>query len=133
MVSLGLGAGGMPLAAGMAPASHWPQPERPDQEGRCVAMRTKPLLGRKAWFGPRQLGWGLSPVSAEGWAVTAAAAAAAVGLAVADRSDRWTALIARKSVIVVIPLVVVVFLKGTSPGGRRAWEEFQASRERGGQ
>jgi hypothetical protein len=96
-------------------------------------MRTKPLLGRKAWFGPRQLGWGLSPVSAEGWAVTAAAAAAAVGLAVADRRDRWTALVARKFAIVVIPLVAVVFLKGTSPGGRRAWEEFQASKERGGQ
>jgi hypothetical protein len=90
------------------------------------------LVGWKAWFGPRQLGWGLSPVSAEGWVVTAAAAAA-VGLAVADRRDRWTALIARKSAVVVIPLVVIVFLKGTSPGGRRAWEEFRASRERGGQ
>ena len=96
-------------------------------------MRTKPLLGRKAWFGPRQVGWGLSPISVEGWGVTAAAAAAAVGLAVADRSDRWTALIARKSAIVVTPLVVIVFLKGTSPGGRRAWKEFQASKERGGQ
>ena len=96
-------------------------------------MRTKPLLGRKAWFGPRQVGWGLSPISSEGWGVTAAAAAAAVGLAVADRSDRWTALIARKSAIVVIPLVIIVFLKGTSPGGRRAWEEFQARKERGGQ
>jgi len=79
------------------------------------------------------VGWGLSPASAEGWVVTAAAAAAAVGLAVADRSDRWTALIARKSAIVVIPLVIIVFLKGTSPGGRRAWEEFQARKERGGQ
>jgi hypothetical protein len=96
-------------------------------------MRTKPLLGRKAWFGPRQLGWGLSPVSAEGWAVTAAAAAVTVGLAVADGGDRWSALIARKSAIVMIPLVVIVFLKGTSPGGRRAWEEFRASQERGGQ
>ena len=96
-------------------------------------MRTNPLLGRKAWFGPRQVGWGLSPVSAEGWGVTAAAAAAAVGLAVADRRDRWTVLLARKSAIVVVPLVVITFLKGTSPGGRRAWEEFRASRERGGQ
>ena len=96
-------------------------------------MRTKPLLGRKAWFGPRQLGWGLSPVSAEGWAVTAAAAVTAAGLAVADRRDRWTALLGRKSALVMIPLLPIVFLKGTSPGGRRAWEEFQASKERGGQ
>ena len=32
-------------------------------------MRTKPLIGHKAWFGPRRWGWGLSPATAEGWAV----------------------------------------------------------------
>jgi hypothetical protein len=90
-------------------------------------MRTKPLLGRKAWFGPRRMGWGLSPVSAEGWVVSAAAAAAAIGLAAADRRGRWIAL------LVVILLLVIVFLKGTSPGGPRAWEEFQASKDRDGQ
>jgi hypothetical protein len=87
-------------------------------------MRTKPLVGRKAWFGPRRMGWGLSPVSAEGWAVTAAAAAAAIGLAVADRRHPWPAL------LVVIVLLVIVFLKGTSPGGPSAYEEFQASKGR---
>jgi hypothetical protein len=87
-------------------------------------MRTKPLLGRKAWFGPRRMGWGLSPVSAEGWAVSAAAAAAAIALATADRRDRWSAL------LVVVLLLVIVFLKGTSPGGSRAWAEFQASKDR---
>jgi hypothetical protein len=45
-------------------------------------MRTEPVLGRKAWFGPRRLGWGLSPVSPEGWTVTAVAIAAVVVLAV---------------------------------------------------
>jgi hypothetical protein len=89
-------------------------------------MRTKPLLGRKAWFGPRRLGWGLSPVSPEGWVVTAVAAATAVGLAVAGRRDRWTALLA------VIGLLIIVFAKGTSPGGPREWEEFQASKDHGG-
>ena len=87
-------------------------------------MRTKPLLGQKAWFGPRRMGWGLSPVSVEGWVVTAAAAAVAIGLATAEHRYRWTAL------LVVILLLVIVFLKGTSPGGPRAWEEFQASRGR---
>ena len=89
-------------------------------------MRTSPLLGRKAWFGPRRMGWGLSPASAEGWVVSAVAAAAAVGLAVADRRARWTAL------LVVIVLLVIVFVKGTSPGGAREWAEFQASKDQRG-
>jgi hypothetical protein len=87
-------------------------------------MRTKPVIGVKAWFGPRRLGWGLSPVSPEGWAVTVVAVAAAVGLAAAARRDRWT------TVPVVIALLVIVFLKGTSPGGTREWEEFQESKDR---
>lgn len=90
-------------------------------------MRTKPLVGRKAWFGPRRLGWGLSPVSAEGWAATAAAAGIAIGLAVAAGRARWTALLA------VVLLLITVFLKGTSPGGPREWDEFQASKNRDGQ
>jgi hypothetical protein len=40
-------------------------------------------------------------------------------------SDRWPVL------VVVILLLFIVFLKGTSPGGSRAREEFQASKDRG--
>jgi hypothetical protein len=82
-------------------------------------------VGRKAWFGPRRLGWGLAPASPEGWAVSAGAAGAAVALAVLGKHTRWTAI------LVVVALLVVVFLKGTSPGGPREWEEFQAQRGRG--
>jgi hypothetical protein len=85
-------------------------------------VRTKPLIGRKAWFGPRQLGWGLSPVTPEGWAVVGIGIAAAIGLASVDRHARWLGL------IVVAVMLVITFLKGTSPGGPSAWEEFQASR-----
>lgn len=88
-------------------------------------MRTKPLIGRKAWFGPRRLGWGLSPVSAEGWVVTGVAVVAAIGVATLARRERWAAL------LVVAALLIVVFLKGTSPGGSREWREFRASRQRG--
>ncbi|MDR0344618.1 MAG: hypothetical protein LBI49_16190 [Nocardiopsaceae bacterium] len=88
-------------------------------------MRTKPLLGQKPWFGPKRLGWGLSPVSPEGWVISAVAVVATVGLAAAARRDRWTALLP------VIVLLVIVFLKGTSPGGPREWEQFQDRKNRG--
>ena len=87
-------------------------------------MRTKPLIGRKAWFGPRRLGWGLAPVTAEGWAVVATGVAAAIVLASTARHYRWLGL------VVVAVLLVLAFLKGTSPGGPGAWEEFQATRDR---
>jgi hypothetical protein len=86
-------------------------------------MRTKPLIGRKAWFGPRRLGWGLSPVTAEGWAVVVIGVVTAVVLASIDRRTRWLGL------IVVAVMLVLTFLKGTSPGGPDAWEEFQATRD----
>jgi hypothetical protein len=88
-------------------------------------MRTKPLVGRKAWFGPRRMGWGLSPVSVEGWATTAVAVAAALGVGIGARRERWAAL------IVVVLLLIIVFVKGTSPGGPNEWREFQASKKRG--
>jgi hypothetical protein len=88
-------------------------------------MRTKPLLGRKAWFGPRRFGWGLSPASPEGWVTTGIAIVAIIVLASTVRHAPWVAL------VVVVLLLALVFAKGTSPGGPRQWEEFQASKQRG--
>ena len=86
-------------------------------------MRTKPLLGRKAWFGPKRMGWGLSPVSFEGWAVMLAALVAMAWLVTLTHAG-WVAF------PVVVGLLVVVFLKGTSLGGAREWEEYKAQRSR---
>ena len=86
-------------------------------------MRTKPLIGRKVWFGPRRLGWGLSPVTAEGWAVLVIGLGAAILLIIIDRHYRWLGL------IVLAAVVIITFLKGTSPGGPGTWEEFQATRD----
>jgi hypothetical protein len=86
-------------------------------------MRTRPILGRKAWFGPRRMGWGLSPVTPEGWTVTLVAVVVAVCVA-ALTHDRWVAL------VVVVALLAIVFLKGTSPGGAREWMEYQAEKDR---
>jgi hypothetical protein len=89
-------------------------------------MRTKPLLGRKAWFGPRPMGWrwGWVPVSPEGWAVTLVAIVAVACMAVLIRHG-W-----RIALIVVVALLIVMFLKGTSPGGAREREEYQTQKDR---
>jgi hypothetical protein len=86
-------------------------------------MRTKPLIGRKAWFGPRRWGWGLSPVTAEGWAVLVIGVGAALALAATVRHFRWLSLIA------LAVMLVVIFLKGTSLGGPDEWREFRTVRD----
>lgn len=89
-------------------------------------MRTTPLIGEKVWFGPRRLGWGLSPESIEGWLVTATAVALTF---VAART--WPAHpLARR--LPMIALVVVAVTKGTSPGGRRARSALVATRATAG-
>lgn len=84
------------------------------------------MLGRKTWFGPRPMGWrwGWVPVSPEGWAVTLLAIMAAVCMAVLIRHG-W-----RIALIVVVALLIIMFLKGTSPGGTREWEEYQTQNDR---
>ena len=85
-------------------------------------MRSTPVVGDKPWFGPRRLGWGLSPVSPEGWIVTVAAVA--VSLLIKRQRD----LPAWVPPALMVPFVALIFLKGTSPGGPRALSRFESSR-----
>jgi hypothetical protein len=87
-------------------------------------VRTKPLIGHKPWFGPRRIGWGLSPVSLEGWLLTVAI----IGLGVAAEKEGRETLKNR----VMPAFVIVILLKGTSPGGRRRRREFEQARDRVG-
>ena len=87
-------------------------------------MRTEPLIGRTVWFGPRRLGWGWSPVTAGGWVVLVTGVAAAIVLASTVRQARWLSLIA------VAVMLVIIFLKGTSPGGADEWYSFKVVRDR---
>ncbi len=75
-------------------------------------MRLTPLVGTKVWFGPRRLGWGLEPVSVEGWAATA------VLLVVGWKARR--SLNQPMAWALVTAYVVLAVLKGTAPGGPRA-------------
>jgi hypothetical protein len=80
------------------------------------------VIGKKAWFGPRRLGWGLEPVSLEGWVIT-------VGGLVASR---W---VAKRTEgrrlfrhLVGLGVVAIALLKGSSPGGRKARRAFNEAR-----
>jgi hypothetical protein len=85
-------------------------------------MRSTPVVGDKVWFGPRRLGWGLSPVSPEGWMVTLAAVAVSLVVKRSKNLPAWAppALMA--------PFLALIVLKGTSPGGPRARSKFEAAR-----
>jgi hypothetical protein len=77
-------------------------------------MRTVPLVGHKPWFGPRRWGWGLGPISGEGWLVTGASVAATLVLSRRFPDRR----VVRR--LPAVALVVVAVAKGTAPGGPRA-------------
>jgi hypothetical protein len=85
-------------------------------------LRTSPLVGRKAWFGPRRLGWGLGPVTPEGWAFTIVCAA--LGLAI----RRWSPDSRKARYALFTGFVLCVLLKGSAPGGAGARAEFDAAR-----
>jgi len=84
---------------------------------------------RRYWFGPHRLGWGWSPVSPEGWVLTAALAL--VGI-VASRALRRRPLSQLAvTVVSIAAFILIAMATGTKPGstlfgsGKRT-----ASRER---
>ncbi len=90
-----------------------------------VVMRTAPLIGTKAWFGPRRLGWGLGPVSPEGWLVTG------LFVTLATMARRRGLRGRAPALALLIPFLLVAVLKGTSPGGPRARRALEAVRQAG--
>jgi hypothetical protein len=85
-------------------------------------MRTSPRIGKKAWFGPHRIGWGLGPASVEGVASTIGFSAAIAALHKRNDGRR-----SPEEMFLVALFLLVVFLKGTSPGGRRAYKQFKAA------
>jgi len=71
---------------------------------------------RTAWFGPKRLiGWGWSPVTWQGWLLTAAAVAVAGVSAV-----RWPRASPVPAIVVVVAYLLAVLLTGDPPGGPRS-------------
>ena len=84
--------------------------------------RPGPLAGGKPWFGPACGGYRYSPASAEGHAVGLVAIGSAAYLAQAGQ--------VLASVAVGVTMVIIVFVKGTLPGGPGAERDFHAGRGR---
>ena len=85
-------------------------------------MRTSPRIGKKAWFGPHRVGWGLGPASIEG-VVTAIVFSVATS-ALRKRNDGKRS---QEELLLFALFLLVVLLKGTSPGGRKAYKQFKAA------
>ncbi|MGP0053640.1 MAG: hypothetical protein ACLPZR_33025 [Solirubrobacteraceae bacterium] len=83
-------------------------------------MRTSPRIGRKAWFGPHRIGWGLGPASIEGVATAICFSVATSALRKRNDGKR-----SREELFLFALFLLVVFLKGTSPGGRKAYKQFK--------
>jgi hypothetical protein len=86
-----------------------------------VGVRSTPLLGTKVWFAPHRIGWGLGPASIEGWLVTATAMLAG------RMTRRWPKGSLKRNLPGVI-LVAIALLKGTAPGGPRAYRAYRQVR-----
>jgi hypothetical protein len=85
-------------------------------------MRTSPIIGQKAWFGPRRLGWGLEPVSPEGWLATVAFAALTLLLRRKKLGPRWTRYALGGG------FLLLAVLTGSAPGGAGARSDFDAAK-----
>jgi hypothetical protein len=85
-------------------------------------VRTSPLVGSKAWFGPRRLGWGLEPVSPEGWLITFAFAGAAMVARRYKVGPGWARHVALGA------FMLLAVMKGSAPGGPAARSDFDAAR-----
>ena len=97
----------------------WRQPYGSDD----LCMRITPMIGQKPWFGPRRVGWGLAPISLEGWALTAL-------FAVMTSMAKKKGLARQPMQILLGSFSVIVALKGTSPGGPRRRRAFDLERGR---
>ncbi len=88
-----------------------------------LCMRITPMIGQKPWFGPRRVGWGLAPISLEGWALTAI-------FAVMTSMAKKKGLARQPMQVMLGSFSVIVALKGTSPGGPRRRRAFDLERGR---
>jgi len=91
-------------------------------------LTRKDLAGAGYWFGPRsgRLGWGWTPVSWQGWLVTAGFVVAAVVAEVVGDTEAQDGVLA---IPLALALLVICWVKGTAPGpskrSRRQLEEIQ--------
>ena len=76
-------------------------------------------MTKTAWFGPKRWGWGWSPASWQGWAVT-------IGFSIAGQIVKQLGLSPKRRLVAMLVLVAgffgVIALTGDAPGSRRSAE-----------
>jgi hypothetical protein len=89
-------------------------------------MRTTPLVGRKAWFGPKPGAWGWQPCCWQGWVMLFGWSA--TFLAVLEFRDQSPIAGIAWMVAMATLLIDVCILKGSSPGGAKEYRMFKHQR-----
>lgn len=71
---------------------------------------------KRGWFGPRQFGWGASPVTWEGWAVTGVFLLSLVVITglFRDKSWMWAPLLA--DIVVLLVVINLTYDKNARTG-----------------
>ena len=73
-----------------------------------------PMLTSQPWFGPKTFGWGWTPVSWQGWLLSALCVVVVVLCSLVLRNRTGTVV----SLASVALLCLACWLTGTKPGGR---------------
>ena len=73
------------------------------------------------WFGPHRIGWGLGPSSIEGIVTVVGFTVATAAVRQHNRGKN-----SLEEMALLAAFLLVVFLKGTSPGGPKAYRQFKA-------
>jgi hypothetical protein len=69
-------------------------------------------MRRPAWFGRKRVGWGLRPVSWQGWAVTAVYAAAAVVVTAVGKAHQLVRFEGELGALTAVYLVIALLTSG---------------------
>ncbi|MGH7882461.1 MAG: hypothetical protein ACREN8_06085, partial [Candidatus Dormibacteraceae bacterium] len=70
---------------------------------------------KRAWFGPKRVGWGLTPIAWQGWLVTAIFGLAVLALMLFTHASSKGVI---GTILMVVAFIAIALLTGKPPGHR---------------